>query len=156
MRFVQLGRTFLFYAVDWRRYLECFFDPDLSLRFGKDEHWDGHKLPYFFSSKSIPLTQIDLCGQRIEESIQFRRVKRVLEHYPNLPPESEIEGRDTRRIYDLVDARLRGRDDFIVLLQRVGPHHYLKIDGATRLAVLQATGAETVKAVFTLRGEEHF
>jgi hypothetical protein len=154
--FVQVVSTFRFYAADWSRFLECFFGRGLSLRFGTYELYSGQKLPYFFFSKSIPLTQIDVHGQTIEESIQFRRVMRVLEHYPDLPPEREIDGRDSRRIFDLVEARLMGRDDFLVLLQRMGPNHYLKIDGATRLAVLRATGAESVKAVFTLRGEEHF
>lgn len=153
---MRLFRTFRYYAVDWRRYLGCFFDRKLKMRFGKYELYSGHELPYFFWSESVPLAQIVVGQKRIEETTQFRRVKRVLEHYPDLPPEREIEGRDARRIYELVDARLRGRDNFIVLLQRMGPQHFEKIDGATRLAVLLATGCSTVTAVFTLRGESRF
>lgn len=149
-------RVFRFYAVDWRSFLACLRDPNLKFHFGKYELFNGHKLPYFFRSQSILLADIEIGERRIEETIQYRRVREVLKFYPDLPPREEVEGRDSRRIYDLVCARLTGQDNFVILLQRIGPRRFQKIDGGTRLAVLAATGAETVEAVFTLRGDSRF
>lgn len=149
-------RVIRFYAPAIGVFARCFLDRRLVLSLGKYSLFDGHTLPVFFYAKRIPLEWISVGGLAVHETVQAARVRAVMGAYPERPKQNQLHGRAAERIYELVDARIRGRDDFVVLLERQGKNQYLKIDGATRLAVLAATGAEEVQALITLRGESRF
>ena len=151
-----MGKVIRFYLPATGTFVRCLFDRNLTLASGAYELFDGHTHPVFFSANAIPLEWISVGGLQIQETVQAARVRTVLEHYPERPADSHLHGRDSERIYALVDARIRGTDQFVVLLERRGGKSYMKIDGATRLAVLHATGAQNVKAFITLRGESRF
>ena len=155
-RLIATGKVIRFYLPATGTFLRCLFDKNLTLSSGAYELFSGHTLPVFFSANAIPLEWISVGGLKVEETMQADRVRTVLKHYPEHPADSHLHGRNSQRIYSLVDARIRGTDDFVVLLERKGPKSYIKIDGATRLAVLHATGARSVQAFITLRGESRF
>jgi hypothetical protein len=160
MLFPWVARKFTvarFYLADMPSFLGCLLDPKLSFCFGKYVVAGPNEIhPFFFVSDRIELSSITLRGLPLEESSQYRRVLTVLAHYPNKPRETQLQGRDTDRVFSLVEARMMGNDDFVVLLERQGKNLFAMVDGATRASVLAATGATTVRARITLRGESHF
>lgn len=149
-------RVAIFYARDWRNFLGCLADPNLHLKFGHYELFGGESLPFFFAAKDLPINQIMVGNLAVGQTIQTRRVREILEVYPATPLARDIEGRSTARVFELVDARMKGEDNFIILCERTGRKKFRKIDGATRLAVINETGGTTVNAVITLRGQSRF
>ena len=99
-------RVFRLYVVDWRNFLGCVRASTLKLQFAKYELFSRHTLTYFFRSPQILLADIGIGERTIEEEIQYRRVREVLKFYPALPPRKEIDGRDSSRIYELIDSRV--------------------------------------------------
>jgi hypothetical protein len=149
-------RVVLFYLPASLNFLRCFFDPRLTLRFGHYVLFSGEKLPYFFLAKEIPISSVTLLGNPIHQTVQYKRVQEVLATYPQKPGATKLHGRATDRIFALVEARLTGNDEFVVLLERLSPRRYAIIDGGTRSAVLASTGATSLRAYITLRGESRF
>ena len=60
-----------------------------------------------------------------------------------------IHGREMSRVRELVEARERGEDDFVLLVTLSKTGMYDIDDGATRASVLMLSGAENVKAVMS-------
>jgi len=149
-------RVAIFYARDWRNFLGCLADPNLHFKFGHYELFGGESLPFFFVAKNLPINQIMVGDLPVGQTIQARRVREILKNYPATPLAKVLEGRSAARVFELVDARMRGEDNFVVLCERTGRKKFQKIDGATRLAVIKETGGTTVNAVITLRGQSRF
>jgi hypothetical protein len=54
-------------------------------------------------------------------------------------------------MWELVESRMNGTDSFAVLVERTSRGHYRLIDGATRVALLAATGAREASVFVTTR-----
>jgi hypothetical protein len=142
-----------FYLAALPGLLRSFFDPNLTWSPGRYVWASGEWVPHFFIANEVPLTSITCWGLPIEETVQYERVQRILLLYPVKPKAKSLSGRDTQRVFDLVTARLRSEDEFVVLVERTARGQYALVDGGTRVAILLSTGATTVKAAVALRGD---
>jgi len=147
----DVTRVIIFYSRGLPAFINCLFEPGLSLKFGHHARFGGEKLPYFFFGKSIPLSHIRIGDSAIEDDRAYHRIVEILKAYPEKPESKDFLGRDVERIWDLVEARAKGLDSFTVLVERTGRGSYRLIDGATRVALLAATGAENVSVCVTIR-----
>ena len=109
--------------------MRCFFDPNLRWSLCRYVLYGGETLPHFFFARDIPIASITLLGRSIEHTAQYRRVQRILSSYPDPPNAAKLEGRDTDRVFTLVQTRMTGSDDFVVLVERIGVGRYALIDG---------------------------
>jgi hypothetical protein len=144
-------RVATFYARGVPQFVMCLLEPGLSIRFGRHARFGGEKLPYFFVGKRIPLSSLRIGSSTIEDSRAYQRVVELLAHYPAKPEGSHFMGRDVDRMWELVESRMNGTDSFAVLVERTSRGHYRLIDGATRVALLAATGATETSVFVTTR-----
>jgi hypothetical protein len=74
------------------------------LELGSYETFNGDKRPVFFTGLQVPIGLLTLNARPIDESINFQRVQRLLQHYPSPPIEEIVLSRDPMRTFVLVKA----------------------------------------------------
>jgi hypothetical protein len=144
-------RVAVFYARGVPQFVMCLLEPGLSVKFGRHARFGGEQLPYFFVGKHIPLSSLRIGSSAIEDCRAYQRVVELVAHYPVKPEGPHFMGRDVDRMWDLVESRMKGTDSFTVLVERTSRGRYRLIDGATRVALLAATGATEASVFVTTR-----
>jgi len=116
--------------------------------FGHYRRHNGDAIPYIFKIKELPLSKCTIGGLPILESIQAERVRTVWGDLQSKQTEdATVLGRSVTRVRELIEARMSGTDDFVLLVDIRGRDTFEIDDGATRACVLALSGAESVRAV---------
>ena len=129
-------------------FLQLAKDPHFRLKFGIYTRHNGDRIPYFLESRAFPLTRAFISGRPILESIQAKRVLELMENSAFAKSQNgTLYGREASRVKRLIDARSRGEDSFVLLLNPSSDGALEIDDGATRACVLALTGGTSARAV---------
>lgn len=130
------------------RFVRCLRNSDAEFRFGNYLRHNGDAIPYFFVIQELPLSKCTIGGLPILESLQAERVRTVWGDLQNQRTgEVTVLGRSATRVRELIEARISGTDDFVLLVDFIGRDTFEIDDGATRACVLALSGEESVRAV---------
>lgn len=123
-------------------------DPHFRVKFGIYTRHNGDRIPYFLESRALPLARTSISGRPILESIQAKRVLKLMENSAGAKSQNgTLYGREASRVRRLIDARSRGEDSFVLLLTPSSDGALEIDDGATRACVLALTGGTSARAV---------
>lgn len=120
-----------------------------SLSLGTYTRHNGDRLTTFFTIENVPLSTLRVEGEPLENSVQYHRVKDLLESEEPNPTDAIHRGRDIDRTRALLSARRNGTDNFVVCIVRLKGGCYNIEDGCTRAALMKLTGSSSIRAVVT-------
>jgi hypothetical protein len=144
-------KVFKYFLARLPAVFQAVWDDDLLFKIGTYHRHDNTRTPTFFVGQRIPIGSIEVAGGTLWESNAWKRCKDYLSKASREPVEEHFRGRATARLDTVVRARLHGLDEFVILVEFQRPGSYKLLDGATRLAVLDLTGAKTCSVQVALR-----
>lgn len=124
-------------------------NPKSSFSLGTYRRHNGDRLTTFFTIENVPLSSLRVQGEPLKNSLQYHRVKDLLEKEEPNPADAIHRGRDLDRTRALISARHNGTDDFVVCIVRIKKGFYNIVDGRTRAALTKLTGSSSIRAVVT-------